>query len=75
MEEINHPERYSGNIECVDAIESATKDLNGLESFCIGNAIKYLWRYRKKNGVQDLMKAKWYIDKVIDILKDNGGKK
>lgn len=60
-----NPSHYQqGKIQCIDAIESATTNLQGIEAFCTGNAIKYLWRWREKNGVQDLRKAQWYIDKL-----------
>ena len=63
---VNSPAHYtSGAIECIDAIESATASLTGLEAFCTANAIKYLWRWKHKGGIQDLEKAKWYIDKII----------
>ena len=35
---------------------------------CTGNAIKYLWRWKQKNGVEDLRKAKWYISRLIENL-------
>lgn len=64
---VNHPSHYtSGGIECIDALESATNGLNGIEAVCTANAIKYLWRWKRKNGVEDLRKAKWYIDKLIE---------
>jgi hypothetical protein len=53
-----------GSVECVDAIKSATEGLNGFEGYCTGNAIKYLWRWKHKNGVEDLKKAHWYIKKL-----------
>lgn len=70
-ENVNHPDHYNqGNIEAIDVIEEFTKDLNGVEAFCIGNAIKYLCRWSYKNGIEDLKKANWYINKVIK-LKEN----
>ena len=66
-ERVNHPDHYNkGMIECIDAIESAVSGISGFEGFCIGNAIKYLWRWKHKGGIEDLKKAKWYIDKVIE---------
>lgn len=63
---VNHPAHYTqGNIECIDAIEAATTGLAGIEAVCTGNAIKYLWRWKYKNGIEDLRKAVWYIDKLI----------
>jgi hypothetical protein len=67
-EEVNHPARYNvGKVECIDAIESAVSHCNGFEGFCIGNVIKYLWRFKEKGGVQDLEKAKWYLNKLTSI--------
>lgn len=64
---VNSPAHYTqGNIECIDAIEEAVADLVGMEAMCTGNAIKYLWRWKHKNGVEDLKKAKWYIERLID---------
>lgn len=69
---VNHPNHYASKgdneIECIDAIAAATYNLQGEEAFCIGNAIKYLWRYREKNGREDLKKAIWYINRVNDIM-------
>jgi hypothetical protein len=63
---VNHPSHYkTGGIECIDAIGSATEDLRGAEAFYVGNAIKYLWRWKKKNGVEDLKKAEWYLQRLI----------
>jgi hypothetical protein len=64
---VNSPNHYQGKVECIDCIESATAGLNGIEAFCTGNAIKYLYRWKKKNGIEDLKKAKYYIDKIISI--------
>jgi hypothetical protein len=66
---VNHPPHYNQrSIECIDAIESAT-DL-GFEYYLQGNIIKYMWRYKYKNGIEDLKKAKWYLDKLIEIKND-----
>lgn len=63
---VNHPSHYTqGNIECIDAIEEATKGLLGLAAVCVANVIKYIWRYKFKNGIEDLKKARWYLDKLI----------
>lgn len=69
-EMINHPVHYThGKIECIDAIESATCNLTGIEAVCTGNIIKYVWRWKFKNGVEDLEKASWYLNKLIDQIK------
>ena len=68
---VNNPPHYNKyGVECLDAIRSATGE--GYESYLQGNIIKYLWRYRYKNGVEDLEKAKFYLDKMIQtVKKDN----
>ena len=61
---VNNPPHYNqAGIECLDAIAAATGD--GYEYYLQGNIIKYLWRYRYKNGVEDLKKAQFYLDKLI----------
>lgn len=62
---VNNPKHYQGNVECIDAIESAIEGLEGMDAMCTGNAIKYLYRWKKKGGVEDLRKAIWYIQKMI----------
>lgn len=63
---VNHPSHYTqGGLECIDALEAATTGLTGIEAVCTANAIKYLWRWKQKNGVQDLEKAQWYINRMI----------
>jgi hypothetical protein len=65
-ERVNHPPHYNaGGIECIDALEAATSGLQGIEAFCTANAIKYLWRWKLKNGEEDLRKAVWYIERII----------
>ena len=63
---VNHPPHYTaGGVECIDALEAATVGLDGIEAVCTANAIKYLWRWKRKGGVEDLRKARWYIDRLI----------
>lgn len=71
MSNVNHPNHYQSEsgLEVIDVIKAFTADLSGEEAFCIGNAIKYLCRYNKKNGVEDLSKAEWYIERAIKIRK------
>lgn len=70
---VNHPNHYTqGNVECIEALKAATSNLKGIEAICTANAIKYLWRWKDKNGIEDLNKAKWYIDRLIgEIENDN----
>ena len=63
---VDRPAHYNqGCVECIDALAAATTGLEGIEAVCTANAIKYLWRWKHKNGVEDLQKAKWYIDRLI----------
>jgi hypothetical protein len=65
---VNHPAHYTaGKVECIDAIESATTGLTGLEAVCVANVLKYVWRHKHKNGIEDLRKARWYLDKLITM--------
>lgn len=64
---VNHPTHYLGSIECIDAIEAAIECLyDPVNGFLIGNIIKYVWRWQEKGGVEDLKKARWYLDRIIE---------
>lgn len=66
---VNHPPHYQGEgVECIDAIAAT----GNAEGFCVGNAIKYLWRWKGKGGVEDLKKARWYLDWLIGYLERQG---
>ena len=68
----NHPNHYTqGGVECIEALKAATSNLKGIEAICTANAIKYLWRWKDKNGIEDLNKAKWYIDRLIREIEDD----
>ena len=63
---VNHPQHYTrGGIECIDAIAAAVQDLPGKEAWLVGQIIKYVWRYKWKNGAEDLEKARFYLDRLI----------
>ena len=67
---VNHPPHYNKfGVECIDAIKSACGE--GFEYYLQGNVMKYLWRYRYKNGVEDLKKANWYLELLIAEKQDN----
>lgn len=70
---VNHPPHYisENGLETIDVIESFTADLQGIEAVCTANVIKYICRWKHKNGVQDLKKAQWYLTHLIDILEEN----
>lgn len=62
---VNRPAHYtSGGIECIDAMQAAFGD-EAVKDFCLCNAFKYIWRHRQKNGVEDLKKARWYLNRLI----------
>ena len=65
---VNNPPHYNkSGIETIDAIKAMTD--TGYEYYLQGNIMKYLWRYRYKNGVEDLKKAQWYLNELIDELE------
>ena len=62
---VNHPAHYTmGRIETIEAISAALGD-DGFQSYCAGNIIKYVWRYKYKGGKESLEKARWYLDRLI----------
>lgn len=63
---VNHPPHYIAHpsgVECIEIVESL--------GFLVGNAIKYLWRYELKYGLEDLQKARWYIERELDRLRED----
>jgi hypothetical protein len=69
---VNHPSHYTqGSIECIDAIAEATKFLRGIEATDTGNILKYMWRWNNKNGLEDLRKARWYLNHLISHLEES----
>ena len=69
---VNKPAHYTqGSIECIDAIAEVVKELKGMEAVNTANVIKYMWRWKHKNGVEDVKKAAWYcVDLVKRLEKD-----
>lgn len=73
---VDHPKHYekSCSMECIDTME-ITFGIEAVIHFCKGNAFKYLWRYKNKNGLEDLEKALWYcnkgLEKVREFYQDN----
>lgn len=66
---VNHPSHYTqGGIECIDAIKAATVGKTGIEVVCVANVVKYLWRYEEKNGLEDVKKARWYLERLIQEM-------
>ena len=71
---VNKPKHYTqGKVECIDAIESATMNLMGIIAVCVGNVIKYVWRFALKNGIEDLDKADYYLQKLRQKVRERDG--
>lgn len=68
---VSHPPHYQSEtgMEVIDVIEAFTFDLKGIEATDTGNIIKYICRWKQKNGVQDLKKAMWYLQHLIDHVE------
>ena len=70
---VDKPVHYAqGNIECIDAIQEALTP-EEFAGFCKGNVLKYTWRERRKNGLEDLKKARYYLDRLIKAKEANNG--
>ncbi|SLC05239.1 Protein of unknwon function (DUF3310) [Mycobacteroides abscessus subsp. massiliense] len=70
-DKVNHPSHYTyGDIEVMDFIEQVTKDYKPELAFAIGNAIKYISRANRKNGKEDLDKARWYLNRAFEKWED-----
>lgn len=69
---VNHPNHYQSEtgLEVIDVIDAFTDGLDGVEAFNTGNIIKYVCRWKKKNGIEDLEKAKWYLENLIKEVKE-----
>ena len=65
---VNHPDHYKiGDIECIDVM-LATQGVDAVINFCICNSFKYIYRHVNKNGLEDIRKAKWYLDKALELV-------
>ena len=68
---VNHPSHYeTGKFECFDVMREVLGD-DLVKDFCIANTFKYIYRHKRKNGVEDIKKAKWYIDKYLELEESN----
>lgn len=64
---VNHPSHYeTGKFECIDVMVE-TQGVEAVKNFCICNAFKYIYRHNNKNGVEDIKKAIWYLNKFIEL--------
>lgn len=68
---VNHPPHYqsSSGLEVIDVIEAFTENLSGAEATNTGNVIKYICRWKDKNGLEDLKKARWYLNRLIQTVE------
>lgn len=65
---VEHPTHYNqGGIECIDAMIAAYGK-EAVENFCLVNAFKYVWRTQDKNGLEDIDKAIWYLNKYKELV-------
>jgi hypothetical protein len=64
-EKVNHPDHYNKGIETIDYIESWNMN------FAQGNVVKYVSRYAMKGGLEDLKKAQWYLERLIELEEKN----
>jgi len=55
-----NPAHYAGEIECIDVIEQQQL------GYHLGNVVKYIWRHDKKGKIEDIKKAKWYLDRYLE---------
>lgn len=68
---VHHPKHYNqGNIECIDAMISAFGK-QAVANFCMCNAFKYMWRHKKKGGIEDIDKMDWYLNKYKELLEED----
>ena len=68
---VDHPKHYQteNGIEAIDVMEAFTADLKGFEAVDTSNVIKYILRWKNKNGLEDLEKCRWYLDRLIKNVK------
>ena len=65
VDPVNKPLHYNqAGIECIEAIEAMTENMSGHTAPHSANVLKYLWRHEYKNGLEDIRKAKWYLDRL-----------
>lgn len=69
-EAVNHPAHYQGKHECIDEM-IALFGVEAVKGFCACNVYKYRYRADRKNGAEDIAKADWYMDKLIELEAAN----
>ena len=67
VDNVNHPSHYeTGKFECIDVMLE-TQGKEAVKDFCVCNAFKYLYRHGNKNGLEDIKKAIWYLNKFVEL--------
>ena len=75
QDNVNHPKHYcKGGVESIDFVRAAVSNLSGFEAVCVANIIKYMWRYKEKNGLEDVMKAAKYLEWLQEEVEKNANK-
>lgn len=68
---VNHPAHYeTGKFECIEVMIE-TQGVEAVKHFCLCNAFKYLYRAERKNGLEDIKKAIWYLNKYVELTEAN----
>ena len=69
---VNHPSHYQSKngLEAIDVMEAFTENLTGAEAVNTSNVLKYICRWKSKNGLEDLKKAQWYLNRLIGIVEE-----
>jgi gluconate kinase len=68
---VNHPSHYeTGRFECIDVMVE-TQGSEATADFCVCNALKYVYRHKRKNGTEDIKKAVWYLNKYLELMEEN----
>lgn len=69
IDNVNHPNHYTqGKYEVIDYIEDKLNK-EELQGYCVGNVLKYVSRFKHKNGLEDLKKAEWYLNRLITNME------
>ena len=64
---VNNPPHYNtGQFECIDVMIE-TQGVESTMNFCVCNAFKYIYRHMRKNGIEDIQKAIWYLNKAEEL--------
>ena len=72
---VNCPKHYcKGGVESIEFVKAAVSNLSGFEAVCVANIIKYMWRYKEKNGLEDVMKAAKYLEWLQEEVEKNANK-